>query len=283
MIPSAYLFQYAIMFHYCISGEKISVSDIQHPYPSREHDKDDIFSSEERNETPPSERHSGAWEAQSQLMKAVETGNLNYRAAMEQAALASSGVRMKDAGTVRNGKDSIILFTGLCTYAAISGGLPPEIAYDMCDQYVDMAESADSVSELIHVSDIMLDDYVRKVHRYQTDSPLSRPVRICCDYIHMNVTQDLSIEKLARLCGYTDYYLSRKFKKETGVPLGEYILHTKLDQACLLLRTTSHSIQDISDSLAFSSRSYFSTAFQKYMGISPKEYRESTHRNEIKA
>lgn len=266
LIPASYIFQYTIMFHYALTGEKIRISDIQHPFT----EKEDTFFPDDNKD---SRRHNGVWVAEINLIQAIQNGNLNYKSYLNNAALLSSGIHTRDPGSLRSLKDSIILFSGLCTRAAISGGVPAETAYDMCDIYTDMIESADSVSELNHISDEMVDDCVRSVRQYQ--SPVqSRIVNRCCDYIRMHITEKITLQTLSKACGYSTYYLSRKFKEEVRVPLGEYVLHAKLDQACFLLKTTSNTIQDISDSLSFSSRSYFSTAFQRYKGVSPQKYRQ---------
>ena len=72
-----------------------------------------------------------------------------------------------------------------------------------------------------------------------------------------------------------EYYFSHKFKKEMGVSVKEYILHEKIEQAKVMLTSSDESIQKIGDSLAFGSRSYFYTCFQKAEGMSPSEYRNT--------
>lgn len=72
---------------------------------------------------------------------------------------------------------------------------------------------------------------------------------------------------------YAEYYLSRKFKKETGSTPAEYIRRKRLERAALLLRTTKEDVQNIGDRLLFGSHSYFSDSFKKQYGVSPSEFR----------
>lgn len=58
-----------------------------------------------------------------------------------------------------------------------------------------------------------------------------------------------------------------------GITLTEYIQNARIEAAKMLLTTTDHSIQVISDRLQFTTRSYFGVVFHKYTGMAPAEYR----------
>ena len=78
----------------------------------------------------------------------------------------------------------------------------------------------------------------------------------------------------ADLTGYTEYYLTEKFKKETGYTITNYAKFVKVERAKMLLETTNDSMQEIADALAFSSRNYFTKVFTEVAGMSPTEYRK---------
>ena len=46
----------------------------------------------------------------------------------------------------------------------------------------------------------------------------------------------------------------------------------RIDRACVLLSTTSHSVQEISNSVGFDDPFYFSRAFKEMKGVSPRQY-----------
>ncbi len=79
---------------------------------------------------------------------------------------------------------------------------------------------------------------------------------------------------LAQRLGYTDYYFSSKFKKEVGMTVRDYMIRKRVERACELLKSGNDDIQDISEKVGFSSRSYFGEVFRQIMGISPGEYRK---------
>ena len=120
----------------------------------------------------------------------------------------------------------------------------------------------------------MLEDYVSRVQELKKNPSVSNLIRNACEYIKSHLSEEISIQELAKRTGYTEYYFSHKFKKELGCSVNEYILNVKIEQAKLLLAGTTDSIQSISDNLAFSNRSYFYTCFQKKTGVSPTEYRK---------
>lgn len=82
------------------------------------------------------------------------------------------------------------------------------------------------------------------------------------------------MSRLAQLTGYSEYYLGKKFKRETGQTPSEYIRCQRLQRAALLLRSTGEDVQDISEKLQFCSQSYFADSFRRLFGISPTEYRQ---------
>ena len=79
---------------------------------------------------------------------------------------------------------------------------------------------------------------------------------------------------MAKSVGYTEYYLTKKFRKETGLKVTDYLRNARLERACHLLKNTNKSIADIGEELQFSSHSHFAKAFTQKYGISPSLYRE---------
>lgn len=257
--------QYALMLHYTLTGEKISSSDISY-------DSNGLPTA--RNIPNQKKDRHKIWAAEQGLMRMVREGDLNFKLAMNSSTGISVGVPVQSADPLRQAKTSTIVFASLCTRAAIEGGLSPEQAYSLGDSYIQSVESAKTISEISALSDALYEDFVRRVHGCRTNPNLSSQIQACCDYIEMNTEEEFDISDLAARAGYTEYYLSRKFKEETGVSLNNYINIAKVERAKLLLTITDDSIQEISDRLHFCTRSYFSEAFRKFTGTSPAKYRK---------
>ncbi|MCH4193282.1 MAG: AraC family transcriptional regulator [Butyrivibrio sp.] len=279
ILPSIDLFQYTIMFHYTLTGQRITVSDIQYPTSESALHATTYAEWDKKNEQEdfPGKNgsdHRGVSEIDRQLLDTIRTGNLHYEDVLAEAAKYSTGIKGGNMDSIRRAKNSIILFNGLCSRAAIDGGLPAEISYNLCDMYTGLIENSTAMTELMQISHTMYDDYVHRVHDYHQTEPLSLPVRFCCDYIRMHVEDDITLLLLSSKTGYQGYYLSRRFKTETGMSLSEFITKEKTDYAERLLRTTAQPVQEISDLLHFSSPGYFITQFKKYKGVTPGQLRK---------
>lgn len=98
------------------------------------------------------------------------------------------------------------------------------------------------------------------------------------NYIDNNFQNKLCLEELAKLAHMNPNYFSTYFKKVMNVSVVSYIKKKRLENACLLLRTTKTCISDIATSVGFSNISYFNKAFRQHVHFSPSEYREEIMR-----
>ena len=119
----------------------------------------------------------------------------------------------------------------------------------------------------------MYDDFIHRVHSLHANPKLSLPVQKCVDYIEMHLHERIRATDLAGIAGYGEYYLTQKFREETGYSLNDYVKRAKIERARVLLQSTDQSVQEIADSLGFSTRSHFSQSFKQVAGCSPVEYR----------
>ena len=176
--------------------------------------------------------------------------------------------------TLRLIKDNLLIFTGLCARTAIRSGVPIYTAKKLESDWVSRIEEARSFSEAYRLRESMYNAFLRQVRQSRESTGLSKAVRDCRSYIQANYMNEITLEDLARHCGYAEYYLSRKFAKETGMKIRDYIHSVRIDAAKVLLLTTSREIQEISDLLHFGNRSHFDRAFRQHVGVSPAKFRE---------
>lgn len=94
-------------------------------------------------------------------------------------------------------------------------------------------------------------------------------------YIKMNYMNPISVGDVVDFVGLERSYFSKIFHKYTGKTAQEYLLGVRIDQSKLLLEQTSYSAKEISSFVGFTDECYFSRAFRKMVGVSPKTYRLS--------
>jgi two-component system response regulator YesN len=112
-------------------------------------------------------------------------------------------------------------------------------------------------------------------------SSQSGKVRFVCDYIASHYQEDLSLESLSKITYVHPDYLSRIFKRETGMNLNRYIKTFRLNQACQLLENSQQKITAISQAVGYQNCAYFIRSFTEMFGQSPEKYRQMhmhTHR-----
>lgn len=88
---------------------------------------------------------------------------------------------------------------------------------------------------------------------------------------HMD-NAEFSTEQFASEMNMSRSNLHLKLKAITGESALDFIRKVRFKEACRLLEDGRYSISEISDKVGFSSPSYFTTCFKKYMGCLPTEW-----------
>ena len=92
------------------------------------------------------------------------------------------------------------------------------------------------------------------------------------DYMRKNYDKDISLEKCIELSGTSYSYLSREFKKETGMRFVEYLNRLRVARAkCLLMRHDT-SMKEIVKRTGFRNYNYFFKVFKEFEGMTPSEF-----------
>ena len=92
------------------------------------------------------------------------------------------------------------------------------------------------------------------------------------NYIKENPTADLSLGTVASMAGFSEVYFHNCFKASTGETLHAYVETQRIKSAARMLLSTDKTLTEIAYECGFSSQSYFSYAFKRRMGVTPREY-----------
>lgn len=93
-------------------------------------------------------------------------------------------------------------------------------------------------------------------------------------YISHEISRPLRVAEIAAQFGYNEKYLSRLFKRYTGMSLKQYIQCHKIQRADFLLVDSSLPISEIASNLGFSSYHSFERAYVACRSMTPTTYRQ---------
>jgi len=85
----------------------------------------------------------------------------------------------------------------------------------------------------------------------------------------------LTLRHLAEKIGYSEFYISKKFKEISGMHIRDYLRYRRLAFALRELRDTRRGILDVAVDAGFSSHAAFSRAFKRAYGLTPDAYRKN--------
>lgn len=111
------------------------------------------------------------------------------------------------------------------------------------------------------MSDKCKDEYILRICKVQ-------------DYIEKYYFQNISVEKLAEVAGFSKYHFNRIFKSILNESLSQYVNRIRIEHSLFLLAyRIDMSITDIALELGYTDSAIFSRAFKTNYGICPYAYR----------
>jgi len=93
------------------------------------------------------------------------------------------------------------------------------------------------------------------------------------DYIANN-SERATLEDCARRFHFSQRYLGRLVKKETGLTFPQYVTHIRMQTAKKLLLQNNVSLDEVAAELGYNDSSYFIRVFKKEEGCTPSDYRK---------
>ncbi|MBO5090732.1 MAG: AraC family transcriptional regulator [Clostridia bacterium] len=207
-----------------------------------------------------------------QLLRAVSRGQI-HKAEQMLSSFSSLAFESRSNDDLRNYKNYSIIMNTLLRKAAQDGGVHPIHLDKVSSEFAKKIELISSINSIKEIMAQMLNDYCRLVrkHSIKQYSPLVQRAII---KIENDLTADLSLKQLSSLNNVSTSYFSSLFKNETGQTLTDYVNNQRINQAKHLLRTTNLQVQTVAQLCGILDLHYFSKLFKRYVGKTPKEYRE---------
>jgi AraC family transcriptional regulator len=109
--------------------------------------------------------------------------------------------------------------------------------------------------------------------RPDTDNLYLQRVNAVIDYIYGALDEDLSLERLAGVAGFSEYHFHRVFSAVVGETLNDFVARVRVERAAALMWASPElSILDAALTCGYQSASGFSRAFKRRFGISPRQW-----------
>lgn len=114
----------------------------------------------------------------------------------------------------------------------------------------------------------------KRISKPDDNEHLKSYVAKALSYIKINFHKEtLSLKEVANALNINANYLSRLFASVLNMPFSKYLILLRLQEASKLLKNTDMYIKNIASTVGYSDNLYFSRIFKKYMGMTPKEFR----------
>ena len=169
-----------------------------------------------------------------------------------------------------------ILNEALCLQLSDDSRIVHNQLMAIAHEYNHSGEGSDYIIESCMINLLI---YIARLHKeqtikQQTSDNKNEALDEVIKYIRSNFGGNLSLAFLAEQAHISREYLSRKFKNYTGTNLSDFITEVRIERAKQLLRSSTHSITDISSYCGYTSLGNFQRFFKKLTGCSPSEYRK---------
>lgn len=224
------------------------------------------------------QRSHNSYEEELREMQSIETGNMEMlKSCWEKIQPTSYG--MLSENRIRNIKNLCIVVVSFASRAAIRGGIHPEIAFSLCDSYVQEIEACDDAGilvQLTHRAECHYTELVIEANGLKGKDKYLKPsahIAQCKKYIFSHLHDKLTVQEIAGKLHLNANYLSGLFKKYEGQTILQFVLKEKVKLAQNMLVYSNYSFGEIANYLGFSSQSHLGVHFKKYVHMTLGEYR----------
>ncbi len=211
-----------------------------------------------------------------ELIRYTKSGNKEMiQRLLNNTQIQSTYFSKEFSHALDNHKSTVTWMLNLFALPLIEVGINVDKITEMIAYYLNAIVNCKNATELTILTDKMINDFLDEAaFNKETDFPL--PVNKAMFYIHHHLSEDLSLQHVAKIVHMSPKYFSRYFKQQTGVGFREYINEQRIKKAKDLLDFTNEELHEIALSLGFRNQSYFTTVFKKNTGTTPNKYRNKT-------
>lgn len=111
------------------------------------------------------------------------------------------------------------------------------------------------------------------VGRHKQQEYLERFLYIC-EYIDTHCTEDITLDEIAKIAGFSKYHFTRLFKQFTNNTFYKYLNQKRIELALTFLADPNISVTEAAMQSGFANPSTFIRVFKAEKGCTPTEFRK---------
>jgi AraC family transcriptional regulator len=104
-------------------------------------------------------------------------------------------------------------------------------------------------------------------------------LRLVRDFINDYLGNEIRLEELAALTNSSPSHFTKQFKRSVGLPPHQYLIQQRIERAKELLSGKALNVAEVSQAVGFFDQSHLVRHFKYWVGVTPKDYRESKLKN----
>ncbi|MFD2615897.1 AraC family transcriptional regulator [Terrilactibacillus laevilacticus] len=98
-------------------------------------------------------------------------------------------------------------------------------------------------------------------------------------YVESHYKEGITLQDIAKYSGFSTYYFTKFFKKNTGTTFIKFLNEYRLNKAKWILLNGNYTVTEIAEMAGFTSVKTFHHLFKEVMGVSPLKYRKTISGN----
>lgn len=155
-----------------------------------------------------------------------------------------------------------------------------ELLVEIKNEYMDSATLSEMsiYAKLLQMLVLVGRNYVRNREdtmddKMKTQDELMIRFSEICDHICKHCSEDLKLDDIAAMSGFSKFHFERLFKQYTGTSFYRYVNQKRILKAQELLIEPNNTVTDVAVSCGFSSISSFIRMFKIHKGCTPSEFK----------
>jgi len=145
-------------------------------------------------------------------------------------------------------------------------------------EQLDYLIDSSSTTDALYTKNILFEIVIGIIKKYEINieqGNYSPCVIKAVDFIRSNLSETLTIRKIAQSIFVSESSLTKHFRRELGTSVNKYIDESILVRSAQLITETTLSVREISEAFGFCDQFYFSRKFKARFGQSPLGYKKT--------